>query len=468
MAREAVSPAQKLVNRYVFNGAVFTGLAALALGRYAWAAANTAEYQQLLDLSKEAWNAAPSALIVAVLSLVLVAGWFTRKYVPALAKPVYLIDTYTYKPPDRMKVSRENYIRGARMRKIWGEEALQFQEKLLNSSGLGDETYFPDSIIQEPMKLTWNAALEETEMVLFETVHKLLKTTGVDAQDIDILIVVCSCFAPTPSLASMVVNHFKMRTDVLSHNLSGMGCSSGVIGIDMARHYLQALPNKRALIVAHENITNNYYPGNNRSCLVSNCLFRVGGAACIMSNRPQDRAVAKYELVHSVRSHIGADDDAFNAIRQREDEDGIRGILLQRNVVPTAALALKTNIASLAPLVLPFTELAKCIMDKDYIPNFKTAFDHFLVHTGGRAVIEEVEKKLRLDPCHVQPSKETLFRYGNTCCAAVFYVLTNMESRVGCKKGEKVWMLGFGTGFKCNSAVLRALRDVKTVHEAWT
>ena len=44
-----------------------------------------------------------------------------------------------------MKVSRENYVRGARMRKIWGEEALDFQEKLLNSSGLGDETYFPDS-----------------------------------------------------------------------------------------------------------------------------------------------------------------------------------------------------------------------------------------------------------------------------------------------------------------------------------
>ena len=62
------------------------------------------------------------------------------------------------------------------------------------------------------------------------------------ALQIDILIVICSCFAPTPSLASMVVNHFKMRTDVLSHNLSGMGCSSGVIGIDMARHYLQVPP----------------------------------------------------------------------------------------------------------------------------------------------------------------------------------------------------------------------------------
>ena len=49
------------------------------------------------------------------------------------------------RPARRMKVSRENYVRGARMRKIWGEEALEFQEKLLNSSGLGDETYFPDS-----------------------------------------------------------------------------------------------------------------------------------------------------------------------------------------------------------------------------------------------------------------------------------------------------------------------------------
>ncbi len=56
--------------------------------------------------------------IVTVLSAILVIGWFTRKYVPRLARPVFLIDTYTYKPPDRMKVSRENYIRGARMRKV--------------------------------------------------------------------------------------------------------------------------------------------------------------------------------------------------------------------------------------------------------------------------------------------------------------------------------------------------------------
>jgi len=60
------------------------------------------------------------------------------------------------------------------------------------------------------------------------------------APQVDILIVVCSCFAPTPSLASMIVNHFKMRTDVLSHNLAGMGCSGGVVALDMAKQFLQA------------------------------------------------------------------------------------------------------------------------------------------------------------------------------------------------------------------------------------
>jgi len=66
-----------------------------------------------------------------------------------------------------------------------------------------------------------------------------------DARDspraqVDIVIVSCSCFAPTPSMAAMLVNHFKMRRDVLTYNLSGMGCSSSLICVDMAKHLLKA------------------------------------------------------------------------------------------------------------------------------------------------------------------------------------------------------------------------------------
>ena len=53
----------------------------------------------------------------------------------------------------------------------------------------------------------------------------------------------------------------------------------------MPRARAQALPNTVALIVNHENITQNWYVGNDRSMLVCNCLFRIGGAAAVMSNR---------------------------------------------------------------------------------------------------------------------------------------------------------------------------------------
>ncbi len=54
-----------------------------------------------------------------------------------------------------------------------------------------------------------------------------------------------------------------------------------------ADHHLdvQALPNRLALIVNHENITQNWYVGNDRSMLVCNCLFRLGGAGALLSNR---------------------------------------------------------------------------------------------------------------------------------------------------------------------------------------
>ena len=59
---------------------------------------------------------------------------------------------------------------------------------------------------------------------------------------IDILIVNRSLFNPTPSLSAMIVNHFRMKSNIVSYNLSGMGCSAGVIAISLAKELLQARP----------------------------------------------------------------------------------------------------------------------------------------------------------------------------------------------------------------------------------
>ena len=66
-----------------------------------------------------------------------------------------------------------------------------------------------------------------------------------------------------------------------------------------------------ALVVSTENITQNWYPGNNRSMLIPNTLFRVGAAAIVLTNKRAARFTAKYQLQKVYRVHLGADDNAF-------------------------------------------------------------------------------------------------------------------------------------------------------------
>jgi 3-ketoacyl-CoA synthase len=229
----------------------------------------------------------------------------------------------------------------------------------------------------------------------------------------------------------------------------------------------QALPNRRILVVNHENITNNWYVGEDRSMLVVNCLFRLGGACAIMSNHKDDIPKAKYVLTDTERTHLGREDDAYRCMGNGEDAQGIMGVFLRKNVVEVAGRSLKENVTRLAPRVLPWSELIKCARDKSYVPDFKKAFEHFLLHTGGRGVIDELEKALGLTPELAAPSKDTLFRFGNTSAASTWYILANIEHMKGVKKGDRVWQLGFGGGFKCNSACWKALKTQRSIHPCW-
>ena len=66
--------------------------------------------------------------------------------------------------------------------------------------------------------------------MVFRAVEQVLASTKTRPQQVDILVVNCSLFCPTPSLSAMIVNRFGMRSDVLSYNLGG----SASAGLDPA------------------------------------------------------------------------------------------------------------------------------------------------------------------------------------------------------------------------------------------
>ena len=197
-----------------------------------------------------------------------------------------------------------------------------------------------------PPKPTMEDARSEAELVIFSAMDSLLKKTRLNPKDIDILIVNCSLFSPTPSLSAMVINKYKLRSNIKSFNLSGMGCSAGLISTDLARDLLQFHPNSNAVIVSTEILTPNYYQGNERAMLLPNCLFRMGGAAILLTNRSSERRRAKYRLVNVVRTHKRADDKAYRCVYEEEDKDGKVGTSLSKDLMAIAGEALKSNITT--------------------------------------------------------------------------------------------------------------------------
>ncbi|KAG0484586.1 hypothetical protein HPP92_008575 [Vanilla planifolia] len=459
----------KLGYHYLITHGMYLFLAPL-LGITA-AQVSTFSLQDLYDLWEHLRFNLISVIICSTLLVFLSTLYFLTR-----PKPVYLVNFACYKPEEARKCSRQAFMDRSRLAGTFTEENLDFQRKIVERSGLGESTYLPEAVMNVPSNPSMAEARREAEAVMFGAVDELLGKTNVKPKDIGILIVNCSLFNPTPSLSAMIVNHYKLRGNIASYNLGGMGCSAGLISIDLAKQLLQVHPNSYALVVSMENITLNWYFGNNRSMLVSNCLFRMGGAAILLSNKSSERRRSKYQLVHTVRTHKGADDKCYSCVTQGEDEVGKIGVSLSKDLMAVAGDALKTNITTLGPLVLPMSEqllffatlVGRKLLNmkiKPYIPDFKLAFEHFCIHAGGRAVLDELEKNLQLSEWHMEPSRMTLHRLGNTSSSSLWYELAYTEAKGRIRKSDRIWQIAFGSGFKCNSAVWKALNHVNPAKE---
>ena len=396
---------------------------------------------------------------------------------------------------------------------MYTEESLAFMANLLAKSGTGDRTHWPPGTTRlikgDTVSLPTSsvlpifppgasdatkpdisiaAARAVAEEVLCNCFQQVLDRTGYRPRDVGILIVNCSLFAPTPSLAAIVAHRFSLKTTCRTYNLGGMGCSASIIAIDLAKELLQNNSNTIAVVLSTEEITQSMYLGNERALLVQNTLFRVGGAGILLSNKPTDGFRAKYKLLHTVRTQDNSE-AGHRVVYQCEDSRTNLGCALGKDITKVAGKALLTNFTILGPRVLPIREQLRAIasyahrwfvknansfadsrrwkslpfasniggdaqvvaqandgsvtpdakaaraatqpgryaLPAQYVPDFKRAVQHFCIHAGGRAVIDGIEENLKLERWQTAPSRATLYHWGNTSSSSIWYELRYCE-----------------------------------------
>ncbi|EEF35589.1 3-ketoacyl-CoA synthase 19 [Ricinus communis] len=390
-------------------------------------------------------------------------------------KCCYMLAYECHKAPKDSILDAESCVKMVLRNKNLGPEEYRFLKKTIISSGIGNETYVPRNINEyREEKPSLEDALSEIDDIMFDTLDKLFARTGISPSEIDVLVVNVSLFSSAPSLTARAVNRYKMREDIKAFNLSGMGCSASLVAVDLVQQLFKSYKKKLAVIFSTESIGPNWYSGKEKSMLLSNCLFRSGGCSMLLTNDRALKHKSIFKLNHLVRTHIGANDEAYGCCIQGEDDLGHRGFLLTRSLTKAATKALSMNLRILVPQVLPVTELLRYIFmsllqkrgknrNLEAVGaglNLKNGVEHFCIHPGGKAVIDGIGKSLGLSEYDLEPARMALRRFGNTSAGGLWYVLGYMEAKKRLKKGDRIMMIGLGAGFKCNSCVWEVLKDL--------
>lgn len=400
----------------------------------------------------------------------------------------YMLAYECYKPPEETKLSTDACAKIVLRNRNLGLDEFRFLLKTIVSSGIGEETYCPKIVLDgREESPTLGDAVSEMDEVIFTTLDDLFRRTDVSPAQIDILVVNVSLFSPAPSLTSRIVNRYGMRENVMSFNLSGMGCSASIVGIDLVQQLFKTHLNSYAIVVSTESFGPNWYCGKEKSMMLSNCLFRSGGCSMLFTNKTDLKTNAILKLKCLVRTHLGADDEAYECCIQLADDKGYEGFRLTKKLTKAAAKALRLNLRVLVPKILPIREILRYWIanqmrkyknsgnsnsnDNKLVEqmgstglDFKTGAEHFCIHPGGRAVIDGVGMSLGLSEYDLEPSRMALHRFGNTSAGGFWYVLGYMEAKKRLKKGDRILMMSFGAGFKCNNCLWEVMRDLDDVN----
>ncbi|XP_027086294.1 3-ketoacyl-CoA synthase 19-like [Coffea arabica] len=391
----------------------------------------------------------------------------------------YMLGYECYKATEDRRLDTELCASIVFRNKNLGLEEYRFLLRTIVKAGIGQNSYAPENVIrgkEERPELI--DSLTEMDQIFFETLDNLFAKTRISPQEIDILVVNVSLLSCVPSLTARVINRYKMKSNVKAFNLSGMGCSASLVAIDLVQQLFKTYNNAFAIVVSTESLSANWYCGNEKSMILSNCLFRSGGCSMLFTNNKALKHRAILKLKCMVRTHYGSNDEAYDCCIQMEDGHGNRGFRLTKKLVNAAGQSFTINLRVLGPKMLPLWEIIRYIilsfaqrrkskrasLDEELtaaIPNLKTGVEHFCIHPGGKAVIDGVGKSLGLTDYDLEPTRMTLHRFGNTSAGSLWYVLGYMEAKKRLKKGDRIIMISFGSGFKCNTCIWEVMKDMK-------
>jgi predicted naringenin-chalcone synthase len=281
-------------------------------------------------------------------------------------------------------------------------------------------TLFPDNADS-----TLQGRTTASEDKLLEHAVRAVDGLGIDRAEIDIVLSASLFSLGGPTLAHRLVEHYGMRPTIDKYHVTGVGCASAVPLIRLMSSALGG-EGRKGLIVAAENMSGlltHARPDDPRAKIVGAAIFGDGCAAATIESGAKVPGPAV--VASTVHQLPGTLDIVHMAL---SDDDG--HLALARELPDIASAGLATLVDEfLRPLGLT-----------------RHSIDHWMIHPGGRRILECVQSALDLSRDEVTVSYDMLAEHGNTGTPSIFYVLAETISRRAPAPGHRGLMVTVGPG----------------------
>jgi predicted naringenin-chalcone synthase len=261
-----------------------------------------------------------------------------------------------------------------------------------------------------------------------------LGCSGATVQDVDFLAVCTSTGYVCPDVGSRLIAHMGFRKNVQRASIVGLGCAGAIPTLERATDFVCANPGRQALMLAVEICSACYYVDDTLETVVGNAICADGAAAFLLGSEQKNQS--SYPRVVDFETFLDTDNIEEVGLQHR---DGKLRIVLGVSIQHFAGAMIEAALQRL----LRRHEL-------------KQSDIHFwVVHPGGRKVIDNVQKHFGMTDDQLRFSRTVLRNYGNMSSPTVMFVLEEVVRTGDPQPGDWGVMIALGPGMAAEAALLR-------------
>lgn len=287
----------------------------------------------------------------------------------------------------------------------------------------------------ELLRSTLQERTARTERQLLGLAAEAVEALSVDQAEVGVVVTGSYYSLGGPTLAHRLIDRFDLPPDVDKYHLVGAGCASAVPLFRLASQALRDRPGQRALVVAAESLTGLLTwvgPDAEKVKVVGSSLFGDGCGVALLAPGAEAAGPA---IVASAVHQIPGTLDHVRLVATADDSQ----VQMSRELPAIAANDLR-------PLVDAFLQRSGVSLD---------AIDHWLVHPGGRGILDGIQEGLGLDDVDTAPSRAVLAEYGNVGTPSALFVLEETVRTRAPRAGERGLMVTIGPGVTVGLMLLR-------------